>query len=855
MKKNNLIILVALMSVGCSRSNDFPTLLSQLEKSAPDEKIAERKVATLAADLCLKDVFSVSILKSEIKELEKKYASGTKVKGKWKHLNLEDLPIPQANFLNTHGKRLGDLNDADAIDYSACKDLPCIFNKIYGKEDYVAGYVHYLWFLKMGNYLTAHNTVYGGSYRDIKPGIYNEKVFKVSDYLWSENELYAFWRLSHMIKAPHTELNYLTEIQRVPRGEYFGFMSSMTCGLAWSHGIVSLQDGCLATGTDAHPGTFYESVLHELTHQVDYHQGKKLKKSYRSDEPDYLTVSNFFLKEYKDDAGKTVRQWEHKPGIKLATSYAGTSPAENFAETIAHFRVEGSTTKNNISSEHWNFTSKNYFFDKQFQNSDLVKGWMVNHASLISQLAFRAVGNCSKSSQGFASTYFKKTDFITPLLPAMINCLGAKATEISKEVQAKVKVSDPDGCRVLSGYSPSSDWESGFKTEVNGLMNKYLQELQTDKTYFAKVQAFYDEIPNRSMANTAFLSCADIASEETCYQTEVLRLATQKIAPLNLPSTHAQDLAELYLTSHSIADTREYLNGYYKAFVLSHKSQIDLEAKDLWAKCESIPLSDDLPPSGKFFSVGDGYMASSLFNCLNADFPDGAKSIVRNLAVGDLKVQHPKEEAILHEEVLPELQKSLLEIYKQKRAKENKAALEYIQNDQGTLRKKMLADFVWVKDVLNVENLNKDCQALALVKIDFPLTYQLRAPVFGAFVESACRDIHLAPEYNSWLDESKSVFAEKSISGLEKRIVELATTKAKACLGQYPIDTNLNRIRFKKEREACLLGEWAPIEASAITEFSADPLVVKFKVDVTAVKSQLETNRRRLQLRVIKENF
>jgi hypothetical protein len=849
MKRNKLLLFVALVSVGCSRTNDFPTLLSQLEKSAPDEKIAERKLANLAADQCLKDIFSVATLKSEIKELEKKHAAGTKVRGKWKHLNFEDLPIPQANFLKSYGARLGDLNDAEAFDYSQCKDLPCIFNKIYGKEDSVAGYVHYLWYLKMGNYLTAHNTVYGGSYRDIKPGIYNEKPLKVSDYLWSEDELYGFWRLSHMIKAPHTELRYLTEIQRVPRGEFFGFVGAMTCGLAWSHGIVSLQDGCLSTGTDAYPGTFYESVLHELTHQVDYHEGKKLNKSYRSDSQDYLDLSKFILNEYKDEAGKTVRQWKHKEGIKLASSYAGTSPAENFAETIAFFRVDGSTTKNNISDEHWKFTSKS------FQKSDFIKSWMVTHSSLMAQLAFKAVGNCSNSSQGFASTFFKKTDFITPLLPSMINCLGAKATEISKEIQSKVKVSDPDGCKVLAAYSLSTDWDPTFKIEVNGLMNKYLNELQTDKAYFAKVQAFHDEIPNRTMANDAFLSCSEIASEESCYPKEVIRLALEKIAPLNLPASHAQDLAELYLENHSLSDTREYINGYYKAFVQSHRAQIQLDAKDAWSKCESVPLSDDLPPTGRYFSVGDGYMVSSIFNCLNVDYPETAKLIVRNLGVGDLKVRHPKEEVILYEEVLPELQKSLLDIYIQKRDSENKAALEYIQNDNGVLRKQMLSDFVWVKDVLNADNLKKDCQRIALAKIQFPLTYQLRSPVFGVFVENACTDIHLAPEYNKWLEESKSVFAEKSVSGLEKRIVELANIKAKGCLIQFPVDTNLNRIKFKKEREACLLGEWAPIEAAAITEFSADPLVIKFKVDVSAVKSQLEINRRRLQLRVIKENF
>ncbi len=253
--------------------------------------------------------------------------------------------------------------------------------------------------------------------------------------------------------------------------------------------------------------------------------------------------------------------------------------------------------------------------------------------------------------------------------------------------------------------------------------------------------------------------------------------------------------------------------------------------------------------------MNDGYIVSSIYNCLNSDFVNVSNDIVTNLAVGDIKVQHPKEEVMINEQVIPELQKSLLSLYVEKQETENNAVLEYIENDQGELRKKMLSDFVWVKDVLNTNSLYNDCRKLALSKIDFPLKYELRSTVFDGLVANACRDIHLAPEYNTWLEESKSVFADKSVSGLEKRIVELANTKAKTCVVQYPIDTNLNRIKFKTEREACLLGEWPKIENTALKEFEQDPLVIKFKVDVTAVRSQLEVNRRRLQLRVIKDNF
>ena len=278
-------------------------------------------------------------------------------------------------------------------------------------------------------------------------------------------------------------------------------------------------------------------------------------------------------------------------------------------------------------------------------------------------------------------------------------------------------------------------------------------------------------------------------------------------------------------------------------------------ANEAWDKCDAIPVSDEAPPKGRDFSVGDGYMVSSLFNCLNTNFNETANLIVQSLAVGNIKVQHPKEEQMLRLEVVPELQKSLMVIYASKKEVEKKSITSYIEKDLGELRKKMLSDFVWVKDVLNTDGLKKDCKKLALVKIDFEPMYQMKNQVFEGLIEDTCKDIHTAPQYNTWLEDSKSVFADKSIAGLEKRIVELAQTKAQGCLAQYPISTSLSRIKFKTEREACLLGDWSKIEASAIQEFESDPLVLKFKIDINAVKSQLEVNRRRLQLRVIKEKF
>jgi hypothetical protein len=865
MRLSSLHLLVILLFISCSRSKNSPYLFTHLEEKAQsDLGVAQRAVANVDGTKCLKDVFSVDLLKAEIKELEKKFSSGTKLSGRWKHLNFADLPIPQANFLKTYGDKIGDLNNPSAFDYSGCKDVPCLFNKIYGKDDQVAGYVHYLWYLKMGNLLAATNNVYQ-SKSQTKPGIYNGKTFAVSSYLYRDKELYGFWRLLMMMRGPHTNLASFTEIHRVPQGESFDFEVEErakgggglgeTCGLAYSSGVVILQDLCLGLYDDWENGNFYESILHEFSHQVDYDEGRKLRKTYRSSEQDYLDVSYFYLKEYKDESNQTVRQWEHKEGIKLVSSYSGTSPAENFAETVSYFRVDGSKTKSSISSDHWDFVSKNYYANKSFEKKKLMEQWITAKSSSLAQASFKAVSECSNSSKAYASTYFNKSDFVTSLVPSMIHCLGAKAQEASVDLMSQIKVNDPDGCKVLTASDAIGVWNPLIKKELLMAMEKYLMELKSDANYFAKIQGFIDEIPDRGMASRAYLGCASPEGEVSCYQDSVMKLALEKLAPLNLPAGHSDDLAKLYLNGHPFDETKQYLRGYYKSFVASHKAQITTEALEVWTKCTAGSPHDEATPSGTKFSLGDGYLVSSIYNCLNSEFSEAVRLIVQNLSVGDITVQHPKEEMILSEEVAPELQKGLMNIYLEMRESERDAVSDYIATDKGKLRSEIAADFTWVKDVLSSSALVRDCQKLALSKIQFPVLYETRGIAFSRLVEQSCKNIQESPEYNTWLDQSKSIFKDKSVVGLENRILELAKMKAKSCLVQYPVDTNVNRLKFKVDRENCLLGEWKQIEGTSIQEFETDPLVVKFKIDVSAVKLQLEVNRRRQQLKVMKEFF
>jgi len=119
----------------------------------------------------------------------------------------------------------------------------------------------------------------------------------------------------------------------------------------------------------------------------------------------------------------------------------------------------------------------------------------------------------------------------------------------------------------------------------------------------------------------------------------------------------------------------------------------------------------------------------------------------------------------------------------------------------------------------------------------------------------ACQGVSETKEFSVWLNNSKDVFNDKVSTGLESKITEAGFARADACLKDFPMDSAINKIRYRKQREACLIDEWPKLEEKILTEAMADPLVIKFQMSKESLKEKLEANRRRLQVRIIKEKF
>jgi hypothetical protein len=866
MKNSSYGLLFLLSLLSCERKGETHLLISSY-LSNENSFTLERTIASQNKSGCLKDSFTMAALKKEIAELEKKYKSDIKVSGRWRHLELADLPLAQANFLKAYGKRIGDLLNPDAIDYSSCQQVPCIFNKIYGNENSIAGYVHYLWYLKFGHLLGAANVVYGQDGE--RPGYYNGKRMPLNSYLYNEDELYGFWRLSKMLQGPYTQLIHLTEIHRVPRGESFDTVTaerkiieaenqrrreqgitslipisnSEVCGKAWSNGYVILQDLCLTLKSGLEEGNFYQSITHELNHQIDFHEARQLKVSYRSHQKDYLEISGFYLTEYKDEKGETKYQWAHAPGAKMVSAYAGGLPQESFAETLSYFRHDGTTTKRKITSTHWDFTSNNYFESKHFDTGGLIWEWLSGPD--YTRLAYDTVNGCSKEDIDYHSTYLLKTDFKKPPLSAMMNCLSFKTSEIARSLSETIKATDPQGCSFFNDSNKKKEWELDFKKSFIPLLERYLDEYYQDSHYFERIKDFYQLLPDQRMAAQSYIRCYGELDADSCYQREVLKAAEKEISKMNLAPALGLELSQLYFQHHPFGQIQEHVTKGYLLLLNSHQELKLRTISELWGYCYSLPANDSSIPKGEFDFIGEGYMVSSMFNCLNLALPEAAKKIVDSIILEGKKVENLKEELILMEMLLPVMEKELRKRYENARMEEFKRVQLFIDKNLASIKTSLLDDFSWLNGKENTLRMSHVCEQEIFYRMKLQLYFHLLKDFASNEVKAVCNEVYQSEAFSKWVENRRREREENALVQLETKVLELAGDRAQHCLKLYPIDTSINRSRFKAERDACLINEWSAIEERAIRQLGIDP----------SLKNKLDSNRRRMQLRVMKENF
>ncbi|MBA2405773.1 MAG: hypothetical protein H0V66_13440, partial [Bdellovibrionales bacterium] len=138
------------------------------------------------------------------------------------------------------------------------------------------------------------------------------------------------------------------------------------------------------------------------------------------------------------------------------------------------------------------------------------------------------------------------------------------------------------------------------------------------------------------------------------------------------------------------------------------------------------------------------------------------------------------------------------------------------------LKEKLEADFSWAT-VSNKERLIADCQKKAMTLITSDFRYHQTPALYSPSLQIICTSVESSEAFKGWILTQSAGLEEKILALVLLDIEVRGEKQALECLEEYPMDTQLNRMRFKKQREICLVDNWFSLEADAIKQAKRDP--------------------------------
>ncbi|MFY7993438.1 MAG: hypothetical protein ACOVP4_09120 [Bacteriovoracaceae bacterium] len=872
-KKLSFLIPV-LFFAACTKKVENKLLLDHWSVREKEVSIVERKLAAAGDAECMIDTFTEETLKAEIASIEEKYKKEQKLEGSFEHLDFRDLPVTQAKYLKSYGKSLGDLTGTVKFDFSSCSNVPCILNKIYGQDSGVEGYAIYLWYLKTGHSLGVDNFVPGQ--KSSLAGQYQGKKISFQDYLFSRNELYGFWRLSHMLNSSYKNLPFLKEIQRVPKGNRIEGEASLTCGLAsftWLIGVndsivgnhggsIILSDSCLEFGynNNMDGGFFYEAVTHEIAHEVDYHVGYSQGKRNVSTEKEWMDLSGWQLKEERVVEGTQTtlkREYSIQKGFtQFVSSYAQNNPAETFADTLSMYIHNGDHTKKSIPKQLFDIIKKDYYVQQEYTlDENVARIVQRNYSRYVKDILDLTV-SCMEPSSDSKSVYFSGVSFKEKIPPLMLSCMGAMAESLEKSVFAHIKMTEPEGCNIskieLNGAKKLQEsWRKLVASQIDDAFGK----MKNDSQYLARIKEFYEKLSQDQGPQRAYVTCYGEADEKSCYSEKLKEMAELRVSSLGASPAQQDEMIRLYIDSFEFQAVQGQVRLYYQNFIKGQSAVISESSESIWKQCLQVKADNKEAPTGTLFNVGSDYMVSSLYNCLNHGLPDAVKNLVRKLEIDGRNVRDGKEELIFGHELMPIVVSELKDYLARDKGLEADRIKDYETKNKQSLKDEVLSGFNWATNYVDNQKIIDDCKATVLGQMTIDLYFHQKREAFSSSLDEICAPVPKSQEFSKYLDSIRGELEGKSFKTLEGYTLEAAGVVAKECVVKFPVDTALNRVKFKEQRENCLKTQWPTIEKNALGRLQAEPLVIKFQIDTSGYAKRLKDRARVLQLKTIKEYF
>jgi hypothetical protein len=171
-----------------------------------------------------------------------------------------------------------------------------------------------------------------------------------------------------------------------------------------------------------------------------------------------------------------------------------------------------------------------------------------------------------------------------------------------------------------------------------------------------------------------------------------------------------------------------------------------------------------------------------------------------------------------------------------------------------TFKDKLEVNFDWAASS-TIERFASDCQKQGLSLITSAQRYFQTPSIYLPSLKFICSQIESSQVFQNWL-KTQAASVEQTLSNeLMIKLEVQGEELAKSCLKDFPVDSQLNRLRFKTKRDSCLTEKWSSLEVALINEAKQTPLVKKLNLSLDALNTRLSLERRKLQLKIMKKYF
>jgi hypothetical protein len=522
------------------------------------------------------------------------------------------------------------------------------------------------------------------------------------DYLFDANEWKAFWLQAHLLPKSMLRMPSLSTLHRVPHG----FMppewsASGTCGWAlgyWKSGIILLGDRCLVLNrSNVHDQSefFYEATTHEIAHRLsswNFVTGQWGPATSLDQDPEFLALSNWGIEELvPQDGSRVVRRWKSGSNAKFVSLYAGTSPAEDFAESVGHFRTHPNESLNS-TPEKYQFVKNRIFDHRGYTTAELKTEYAdAVRSDLVTEVAGWMAPCLTKPvpvmpiDPGLAATAaMLKIDL--PLDDGVRTCLQSQFANQVQIILDDLRYEEPEACGVLDQAQAEGDVIAFAAKAVSPQLTLYLKTDSGAAGLIQGVQTFRDAMKQDFDARSLLLSCVNAPSMEQCYsdkaKTEVQRLVDLHRRLIDGAGSDLLDSErDRFMDSNRFVEIHAQVTEFFERIFEKITDSVRTQAFQIWMACAEEPVT---PVTGDLFvepyEPGAGYLTPSMLNCLNVRASEQLLSIRKKAALEQgIDSFSPEAKIWIHQRILFPIFKSAFD---SKRAEATKSESDQINGLQ-----------------------------------------------------------------------------------------------------------------------------------------------------------------------------